>query len=521
MFPMTAMVMVNARALAHVRAKLPTMSGHHWPHLRFLDHRNHEHGGHGQGRWEQLSAKHRVLIFSCCASWAAIYLCRSHVSALLPIVSTSTGLSLSYFSIVFGIGNATTAIGKVVNGFLADRYGGMVVFASSVPLAALTLIITMASPSAPPTNDMVVFAFWVVAFALNRWIVSASWGAMVLLLSVELPQASYGLALAIISFGYSLGDSVARVFYGEIVAVGLSWHFAFLFGAVVAALLSIPMVALMIPELRRQPSQETIERLNERKRSKATPQGGHREGVRQLMTDARFVAMTLSYSVFAVPREVVWTWTAVFFVDSLDMSPTTAATMSILLPMMMLISANVNGYVVDAVQHSSRRRIFLLQVLPSIVLLAGAIAIAILLTLPDVPFVAGVAIWTMLAAACEFHNGFIEGFHVVAVSAKVNRPASASGLIAFWSSMACVVTDLGIGAIIGEIGNSVAVWALVARILIGLGVVALVLACIAFHLGCDLPPTKPPVELKVTTNAKPAPNEDRSAGSNTLVPTEQ
>ena len=137
---------------------------------------------------------------------------------------------------ILSAGLVTTAIGKLVNGMIADRYGGQALFTAYLLLAALTTAALALSPTVPQAGTLAVFAFWIATWCLNRWFHSGAWGSMILLLSVQLPHRSYGCSLSVVALGYSGGDMLARVAYGLMMSFGLSWNGAFMIGALISGL---------------------------------------------------------------------------------------------------------------------------------------------------------------------------------------------------------------------------------------------------------------------------------------------
>lgn len=129
---------------------------------------------------------------------------------LIHALNQETGLSLSMFSITLSVGLLSVAVGKVVNGYWADKYGGMLMFSAYLVGSALSTIAMALSPKVSSAGSELVLTFWIVVWCINRWFTSGAWGAMILFLSIDVPQHCYGMCLSIIAVGYSLGDVIAR-----------------------------------------------------------------------------------------------------------------------------------------------------------------------------------------------------------------------------------------------------------------------------------------------------------------------
>lgn len=155
--------------------------------------------------------------------------------------------------------------------------------------------------------------------------------------------------------------STDRIAYGQMISSGISWQLSFIIGGLAGSATSIPSFLIMLkrynPFKSSPPIPTTSCIANDVHSSKkvvshspasiAQEHGSTWKIILALVRKRRFIAMTTAYSLVGFVREIVISWTSVIFVQVFQSSESDAATISILIPICMIVAATINGRTVD------------------------------------------------------------------------------------------------------------------------------------------------------------------------------
>src|SRR5207247_6957790 len=103
--------------------------------------------------------------------YTGYYVCRSNLSVAAPlIVQEFPDIGKTELGLLSSVGLVAYALGKVVNGLLADLFGGRRVFLLGMVLSAACTVAFGLSSGLPA---------FVAVWAANRFVQSMGWGALV------------------------------------------------------------------------------------------------------------------------------------------------------------------------------------------------------------------------------------------------------------------------------------------------------------------------------------------------------
>jgi len=264
------------------------------------------------------------------AGYSGYYLCRSNFSVCLPLLAeelAAAGLSPDDARVRLGgiasLGVLAYAIGKLVNGPLADRIGGRRAFLSGMAGSALFTLGFAAAGGLP---------LFTLAWIGNRAVQSMGWPGMVQLAARWFGHSAYARAMGIVSLSFLFGDALARWGMGVLIDAGLGWRGVFAVAAAVLAGLALVAAASV------RPSPEAVGLPEEAPHPENVFAGSDgRVGVRE-----RFVGLARSPVFWVVCalsmgltllRETFNTWTPTYFVEALALSEGQAARVSALFPL--------------------------------------------------------------------------------------------------------------------------------------------------------------------------------------------
>ncbi len=158
------------------------------------------------------------------------YICRANLSAAFPLISKTFGYTNTQLGLIASASEIAYAIGKFINGPLADRIGGRFIFLVGMAGAILFNVIFAYSSS---------IAMFVLVWCLCRYFLSMGWGGIAKTIGAWYEPKSYGTVMGFISLNFQFGGVVATLFAGFLVSLGCSWDKLFLYPACVLSLIWI------------------------------------------------------------------------------------------------------------------------------------------------------------------------------------------------------------------------------------------------------------------------------------------
>ncbi len=161
-------------------------------------------------KWEM------IVLAGMYLGYAALILCRSTVVNAGPSIldDPSLGITKTAWGDVLGWGTAGLLSGKLVNGVLADRFGGRKIFILSLALCMLATGIF---------GTMSGVGFFSIAFFFALFAKSAGWPAMANLIGVWYPANWRGRIWGILSSSSRFGSVFSTLVIGSLFLV-MSWQ---------------------------------------------------------------------------------------------------------------------------------------------------------------------------------------------------------------------------------------------------------------------------------------------------------
>src|SRR6185437_4616098 len=148
-------------------------------------------------------------------AYVGVYLCRKNLSVAMPLLQSAFGVTKAQLGVLSTVGTAAYAAGKFLNGAVVDRLGGR----RGLVLSMLLVAVFGAAGAFSP--GLVALT---VAYGLNRYAGSASWGAMLKLVPTWFGPARMGTAVGVLSLSYLSGGMLATFLAAEVVSKGGGWR---------------------------------------------------------------------------------------------------------------------------------------------------------------------------------------------------------------------------------------------------------------------------------------------------------
>ena len=171
--------------------------------------------------------------------YAGYYVCRSNLSVAAPQLLAefgNRGLDKAALGIVSSAGVFAYAVGKLVNGAAGDLIGGRRMFLAGMAGSIAATLAFGASAG---------LAAFVVLWAVNRFVQSMGWSALVKIAAHWYAPERYGTVMGVLSLSYLFGDAAGRLWLGTLVAHGASWRAVFVAAAATLAAIAVVCTALL------------------------------------------------------------------------------------------------------------------------------------------------------------------------------------------------------------------------------------------------------------------------------------
>ncbi len=200
--------------------------------------------------------------FAATVGYSLYYVCRTSLNVMKKPILDSGSLDATQLGVIGSALLFAYAIGKFVNGFLADycnikRFMATGLLVSTVANALMGVMGLM--HSVIPTA--VIFISFAVMWGLNGWSQSIGSPSAVVALSRWFPLRERGTYYGFFSASHNLGEFLSFIFVGSIVGVA-GWQAGF-FGSAIAGVLGVILILFFLhdtTESKGLPSIETLSR---------------------------------------------------------------------------------------------------------------------------------------------------------------------------------------------------------------------------------------------------------------------
>ena len=262
---------------------------------------------------------------------AGYYLCRSSFSVAKPLLLDAfSDIDKVKLGAIASTGTLFYAIGKLVHGPLADRFGGKPLFLYGM-LGAIGFSFLFGLGGPP---------LFYLAWAGNRFVQSAGWGGMVKIVGQWSTPMKYGAAMSVVSLSYLFGDFASRMLLGSWVANGAQWHDLFVSSAIGLAMIAVVTIAL----LKEKPAEPIAPVVRE----ETSPLGS-----RNIFRLPTFWMVCFLSFVFTLLRETFNEWTPTYLNEAAKLTSAAAGQASSIFPLFGGIGVLAVGFLSDRLKDIS------------------------------------------------------------------------------------------------------------------------------------------------------------------------
>ncbi len=305
---------------------------------------------------------HGATIALLALGYSGYYFCRSDLAVVLPELIrdlSSRGITANEAQVRLGLiasmGTLAYAVGKFLFGALADVGGGRRSFLGGMAGSILFTIVFALSGGIP---------LFTLAWISNRFCQSAGWPGLVKVSSRWFSYSTYGSVMAVLSLSFLFGDAACRWAMSGLLARGFGWREVFFVSAASLGVLLLANLILLRESPRQRGLPDPVENpLNVYAGSDVQKGEGHPglwKILRPLVSSFPFWMVCLLSLGTTLLRETFNLWTPTYFVQSVGLSVSQAASSSALFPFFGGIAVLLAGVLSDRLGLNGRNLVIVL-----------------------------------------------------------------------------------------------------------------------------------------------------------------
>lgn len=397
-------------------------------------------------RWQTITA---ATLFS---GYVAYYVCRSNLSVCAPLIEAEfaeQGATKDDIGMIVSVGVALYALGKLINGLIADYVRGRTMFLFGMGASLVCTVLLGMSQS------LLVFG---ILWGANRFVQSMGWVALVKTVSRWFPVERHATIMGLVSLSYLFGDALVRLYLGTLLSIGkqaegtswqrlADWRTIFFIAAATLAVMGLGVIRF----LRSSPLDiGAVE-------PSANPanvfgEGGNsadpvplRELLPPLLVSPVFWIVCAISCGLTLVRETFNFWTPTFLRETTGLNVSNAAMTSLVFPLTGGVAAIIGGLLSDRWQGRHER-----VVIPCVALLALWLTLLGTIDLRGRP---GLALFLLCGVSFFLTAPYTLIVGVVPLDIAGKRGSStASGLIDSAGYVGAILSGYVVGAIATRFG---------------------------------------------------------------------
>ena len=290
--------------------------------------------------------------------YALYYVCRMSMGVMKQPLIDADLLNATQLGIIGACLYWTYAVGKLVNGFLADSSNIKRFMATGLALStAANLIMGIIGVTAVKAGigNTVIFVVFSIMWALNGWAQSMGAPPSIVALSRWFPLRIRGTYYGFFSASHNIGEGLSFIFVGSLVgAFGWKWGF---FGAACAGLLGLLLIIFWLhdtPESKGLPSIEELsgEKVPEKKTVDAAET---RKIQRAVVRNPGVWILAASSAFMYMSRYAINEWGTIFLQETYDYDLKAAAAIIGINPIFGVLGTVFSGWLSDKVFKGDRK----------------------------------------------------------------------------------------------------------------------------------------------------------------------
>ena len=291
-------------------------------------------------------------------AYALYYVCRLSMGVMKQPLIDAGLLSATQLGIVGACLYWCYAVGKFVNGFLADGSNIKRFMATGLVISVamnLCMGVLGASAAAGAISSSALFICFAVMWGINGWAQSMGAPPAIIALSRWFPLKIRGTYYGFFSASHNIGEGLSFIFVGSLVAfAGWKWGF---FGAALAGALGVLLILFWLHDTPESQGLPSIEELSGEKTEgeKKSSSEDTRAIQRAVLRNPGVWILALSSAFMYMSRYAINEWGVIFLQEAKDYSLAEASTIIGINPIFGIIGTVVSGWLSDVLFRGDRR----------------------------------------------------------------------------------------------------------------------------------------------------------------------
>ena len=291
-------------------------------------------------------------------AYALYYVCRLSMGVMKQPLIDAGLLSATQLGIVGACLYWCYAVGKFVNGFLADGSNIKRFMATGLIISVamnLCMGVLGASAAAGAIPSSALFICFAVMWGINGWAQSMGAPPAIIALSRWFPLKIRGTYYGFFSASHNIGEGLSFIFVGSLVAfAGWKWGF---FGAALAGALGVLLILFWLHDTPESQGLPSIEELSGEKTEgeKKSSSEDTRAIQRAVLRNPGVWILALSSAFMYMSRYAINEWGVLFLQEAKDYSRAEASTIIGINPIFGIIGTVVSGWLSDVLFRGDRR----------------------------------------------------------------------------------------------------------------------------------------------------------------------
>ena len=291
-------------------------------------------------------------------AYALYYVCRLSMGVMKQPLIDAGLLSATQLGIVGACLYWCYAVGKFVNGFLADGSNIKRFMATGLIISVamnLCMGVLGASAAAGAIPSSALFICFAVMWGINGWAQSMGAPPAIIALSRWFPLKIRGTYYGFFSASHNIGEGLSFIFVGSLVAfAGWKWGF---FGAALAGALGVLLILFWLHDTPESQGLPSIEELSGEKTEgeKKSSSEDTRAIQRAVLRNPGVWILALSSAFMHMSRYAINEWGVIFLQEAKDYSLAEASTIIGINPIFGIIGTVVSGWLSDVLFRGDRR----------------------------------------------------------------------------------------------------------------------------------------------------------------------
>ena len=285
--------------------------------------------------------------------YSLFYVCRTTLNVVKKPILDSGMLDATQLGLVGSTLLFAYAIGKFVNGFLADHSNikrfmatGLIVSASA------NLIMGILGIAGAAVSTMAFFVLFAIMWGINGWSQSVGSPAAIVALSRWYPLNKRGTYYGFFSLSHNLGEFLSFLFVGLIVS-SFGWQWGFLGSAIAGAIGVVVILTMMhdTPESKGLPSVEDM--AHEKKTAENVSTG---DVQKQVLKNPAVWILAAASAFMYISRYAINGWGVLFLQEAKGYSLTEATSLISINALLGIFGTVLSGWFSDVVFKGDRNK---------------------------------------------------------------------------------------------------------------------------------------------------------------------